>query len=145
MAAGKKRRTVLCPHCDAPIEVAELTMSTVCASCMKTARVEDLKVETYFAGARFFTAGTIKVAKRAILRAEVRAERIEVDGEVTGPVRLRQGMRVGKKGRVIGNVSATSLRVEEGAIVVGRLEIKPPEADAPQLFRASPAPHEKAP
>ena len=130
MAASKKRRLVNCPHCDAELDVGKMTMSTVCQSCMKTARIEDLKVDTYWAGAEFYTAGAVKVAKRAVLVAKVRANKIEVHGEVKGPVQLREGMRIGKKGRVFGDITAHSLRVDEGAILVGRIEIVPLEAPA---------------
>ena len=127
MASGRKRRTILCPHCDAPIDVGAMTMSTVCPACMKTARVEDLKVDTYWAGAEYYTAGSIKVAKRAVLVAEVRAHDLEVQGEVKGPVKLRDNIRIGKKGRVIGDVTAASLKLDEGGVLVGRLSITPPE------------------
>lgn len=126
MAAGKKRRTVQCPHCDAPIDVGGMTMSTVCPSCMKNARVEDLNVDTYWAGAEFFTAGKVKVEKRAVLVAKVRASNLQVDGEVKGAVDLREGIRIGKQGRVFGDVRAPSLKVDEGGVLVGRVEITPP-------------------
>ena len=125
MAAGKKRRTVQCPHCDAPIDVGGMTMSTVCPSCMKNARVEDLNVDTYWAGVEFFTAGKVKVEKRAVLVARVRALSLQVDGEVKGAVDLREGIRIGKQGRVLGDVRAPSLKVDEGAVLIGRVEITP--------------------
>lgn len=126
MAAGKKRRTVQCPHCDGPIEVGGMTMSTVCPTCMKNARVEDLNVDTYWAGTEFFTAGKVKVEKRAVLVAKVRASSLQVDGEVKGAVDLREGIRIGKQGRLIGDVKAPFLTVDEGGVLVGRVEIHPP-------------------
>lgn len=143
MAAGKKRRKVLCPYCDSPIEVGGMTMSTVCPSCMKTARVEDLKVDAYWAGSEFYTAGTVKVEKRAVLVAEVRAGTLDVQGEVKGQVTLRDGIKIGKKGRMIGNVTAHSLKVDEGAVLVGRVEIKPLERP-PELPPKEPAKAKKA-
>lgn len=102
-----------------------MTMSTVCPSCMKTARIEDLKVDTYWAGSEFFTAGSIRVAKSAVLVASVRARELEVDGEVKGTVKVRDGLHIGKKGRVYGDVTAPHIKVEEGAILVGRITIVP--------------------
>lgn len=122
---GKQRRTVQCPYCDAPIEVGGMTMSTVCPSCMKTARIEDLKVDTYWAGTEFFTAGSVKVLKSAVLVASVRAGRLEVEGEVKGPVRARGAVHVGRKGRIFGDVTAPSITIDEGAVLVGRITIVP--------------------
>ena len=125
MAAGNKRRTVACPHCDAPIEVGAMTMSTVCPSCMKTARIEDLKVDSFWAGSEFFTAGSVKVLKSAVLVASVRAHDLSVEGEVKGTVRVRDAIHVGKKGRIYGDVVAPVLTVEEGAVLVGKIQIVP--------------------
>jgi hypothetical protein len=125
VAGGNKRRKVQCPYCDGAIEVSAMTMSTVCPSCMKSARIEDMKVDAYWAGTEFFTAGTVKVKERAVLVGEVRASSMDVEGEVKGPVRLREAIHIGKKGRVIGNITAPVLKVEEGAVIVGRVEITP--------------------
>jgi cytoskeletal protein CcmA (bactofilin family) len=131
VSSGKKRRNVQCPHCDGPIEVGGMTISTVCPSCMKTARVEDLKVDTYWAGSEFYTAGSVTVEPRAVLVAKVRATRMDVDGEVKGPIHLREGIHIGKKGRVVGDVRATSLKIDEGAVLIGRVEITPPAPQGP--------------
>jgi len=138
MSKAGERRSLLCPRCDRPIEVSKLTKSTLCSGCHRTMRTEDETVSDYQARAEYFNEARVEVAKKGVIISEVRVRSLVVKGEVKGPIRAREEVRIHKTGKVYGNVVARSIAVEEGAVLVGRVEVGP-------LRKVEPAPAPAAP
>jgi hypothetical protein len=125
MSKTGERRSLLCPRCDRAMEVSKLTKSTLCPGCHRTIRTEDETVSDYQARAEYFNEACVEVAKKGVIISEVRVRGLIVKGEVKGPIRAREAVKIHKTGKVYGNVSAQSLTVEEGAVLVGRVEVGP--------------------
>ena len=125
MSKSGDRRALRCPRCDRAIEVSKLTKSTLCSGCHRTMRTEDETVTDYQARAEYFNEACVEVAKKGVIISEVRVRSLVVKGEVKGPIRAREDVRILKTGKVYGNLAAQALSVEEGAILVGRVEVGP--------------------
>src|SRR5262245_61793035 len=123
MSKSGDRRALRCPRCDKAVEVSKLTKSTLCSGCHRTMRTEDETVSDYQARAEYFNEACVEVAKKGVIISEVRVRSLVVKGEVKGPIRAREGVKIHKTGKVYGNVAAQALSVEEGAILVGRVEV----------------------
>lgn len=129
MAQEPARHQILCPRCDAPQEVSRRAKSVLCPSCHRNIATEDLEINEYCARIEVFTAGRLQVGKKGTLIAEVRAEEVEVKGEIKGPVRSRGLVVLEKGGRLFGDLSCPRLRVAEGAQLVGRVAVGPGVAE----------------
>jgi len=125
MSKSGDRRALRCPRCDRAIEVSKLTKSTLCSGCHRTMRTEDETVTDYQARAEYFNEACVEVARKGVIISEVRVRSLVVKGEVKGPIRAREEVTIHKTGKVYGNVAAQALSVEEGAILVGRVEVGP--------------------
>ncbi len=123
MSKAGDRRALRCPRCDRAIEVSRLTKSTLCSGCHRTMRTEDETVSDYQARAEYFNEACVEVAKKGVIISEVRVRSLVVKGEVKGPIRAREGVKIHKTGKVYGNLCAQALSVEEGAVLVGRVEV----------------------
>ncbi len=74
------------------------------------------------------------------LHAEVDARDIDVHGEVHGTLAAGERLRVGRTGRIEGDVVTQRLAVEEGAVIRGNVEVvRPGEARAPKVREAAAA------
>ncbi|MBI2930537.1 MAG: polymer-forming cytoskeletal protein [Planctomycetes bacterium] len=136
MSKSAGRRSLLCPRCDAPIDVSASTKSVPCPGCHRNIRTEDEVVNDYQARVEYYNEGHVEVAKKGIIIAEVRVRNLTIKGEVKGPVRARESVQIAKGGRLYGDVVAPTLSVEEGAVLVGRVEVGPKRAaplDSPAL------------
>ncbi len=125
MARTGDKRQVLCPRCDTALEVSRNAKSTLCPGCHQNIRCEDDEVSTYCARRECFTEGSVTVAKKGVLIAEVRVQVLVVHGEVKGSVRARQSVLITKTGRVYGDVRTPVLTVENGGALIGRCEFGP--------------------
>ena len=146
MSKPGDRRTLRCPRCDKAVEVSKITKSTLCSGCHRTMRTEDETVSDYQARAEYYNEACVEVAKKGVIISEVRVRSLVVKGEVKGPIRAREGVKIHKTGKIYGNVSAQALTVEEGAVLVGRIEIGtgastggPPPGPAPSVAQPAPA------
>jgi len=99
--------------------------SILCSGCHQSLLTEDEKVKAYCARREFFSEGTITVTKKGTLIADVRVRSLIIQGEVKGPVRSREAIHVGKTGRLYGDFTAPSLRVEAGAKIIGKCTFGP--------------------
>jgi len=125
MSKTGERRSLSCPRCDRAMEVSKLTKSTLCGGCHRNIRTEDETVSDYQARAEYFNEACVEVSKKGVIISEVRVRSLIVKGEVKGPIRAREAVKIHKTGKVYGNVNARSISVEEGAILVGRVEVGP--------------------
>lgn len=125
MSKAAARRTLHCPRCDKAIEASVSAKSIPCSGCHRNIRTEDEVVTDYQARVEYYNEGKVEVAKKGIIIAEVRVRSLVVKGEVKGPVRARENVALARTGRLYGDVVTPSLTVEDGAILVGRIETGP--------------------
>jgi predicted acyltransferase (DUF342 family) len=130
MSKDAARRLIFCPRCDARQEVSKATKSTSCPGCHRNISTQDVEITEYCAKIEMYTAGTVTVAKKGTLIAEVRAEGVVVKGgEIKGPVTSRGAVVLEKGGRVFGNVTSPTLAVQDGAQLVGMIVTGPRAAE----------------
>lgn len=125
MAKEAARRLIFCPRCDARQEVSKSTKSTSCPGCHRNIATTDLSINEYCAKIEMYTAGVVTVGRKGTLIAEVRAEGVVAKGEIKGPIQSRGAVALEKTGRIFGNVTAPTLRVNEGAQLVGMVVTGP--------------------
>ncbi len=91
---------------------------------------ENLHVEGYIKGS-IKLSGDIFVCNTGIVEADVEAKNIVIQGEVTGNVLARQQLEIHPSGKLIGDCSAVSIDIKEGAVFEGRsIMIKSPGSSA---------------
>jgi predicted acyltransferase (DUF342 family) len=125
MSKDAARRLIFCPRCDARQEVSRVTKSTSCPGCHRNISTTDVEIDEYCAKIEMYTAGIVTVARKGTLIAEVRAEGVVVKGEIKGPVTSRGPVSLEKGGRVFGNLTSPTLKVQEGAQLVGMVVTGP--------------------
>lgn len=119
------RMTVLCLHCNKPLEVGARTLSVTCKYCHKPLKLENVRVDKYEARRVIETCGTVVVEKRG----NVVADRIHCSGGVVVRGRLKGNITsggavlIGPEAEVKGDVTAPSLAVGAGAILEGNYRI----------------------
>ena len=101
---------------------------------------ENLHVEGYIKGA-INLSGDIFIGNTGIVEAEVEARNIIIQGEVTGNVLARQQLEIHPSGKLIGDCSAASIDIKEGAVFEGRSNMiksqNTPVASKPALNNAA--------
>ena len=80
---------------------------------------EDLHVEGRFKGS-IKISGNILVGPTGVVDAEVEAENIIIQGKINGNVLARHQLEIQSLGQLIGDCSAQSIDIKEGAIFEGR-------------------------
>ena len=80
---------------------------------------EDLHVEGRFKGS-IKISGNIFVGPTGVVDAEVEAENIIIQGKINGNVLARHQLEIQSLGQLIGDCSAQSIDIKEGAIFEGR-------------------------
>jgi cytoskeletal protein CcmA (bactofilin family) len=64
--------------------------------------------------------GDILIGNRGIVEAEIVANNVVIQGQVTGNVSARQQLEIQPSGKLIGDCSARSIDIKEGALFEGR-------------------------
>jgi len=121
------QRRILCTHCNLPLDVAAGAKSVNCRHCHKRVVTEALTVKDYVAVRRFHTANRMRITKKGIVYAAVRAEELEIDGVLEGAAFALGTVRLGKHARVKGEVRGRALAVEIGATFMGDVKVGPDE------------------
>ena len=80
---------------------------------------EDLHVEGRFKGSIKIT-GNIFVGPTGVVEADVEAENITIQGQINGNVLARRQLQIQSAGQLIGDCSAQSIDIKEGAVFEGR-------------------------
>jgi cytoskeletal protein CcmA (bactofilin family) len=81
--------------------------------------------------------GDIVVEENAVVRAKIEAASIEILGLVQGDADVTGKVEIGVTGSLVGDIKASSLRIEQGAFYKGRISmLKNPESI--DIFSASP-------
>ena len=91
---------------------------------------EDLHVEGRFKGSIKIT-GNIFVGKTGVVEADIEADNIVIQGKINGNVLARRQLEIQAFGELIGDCTAQSIDIKEGAIFEGRSKMVRPAASAP--------------
>jgi cytoskeletal protein CcmA (bactofilin family) len=77
--------------------------------------------------------GDILIGSAGIVEAEIEAENVVIQGRVTGNVTARQQLEIQPSGKLIGDCTARSIDIKEGAVFEGRSNmIRSPAAPSKQ-------------
>ena len=84
----------------------------------------NLKINGKFEG-NLNTRGTLTIGEHAEVRADIRGEKITVEGHVVGDILAEKELKIISPGCVVGNVIAPIFVVTEGAILQGNVQMLP--------------------
>lgn len=99
---------------------------------------EDLLVEGQFDGTINLREHCLTIGARGQVKAEIQATRVIIEGSVTGNITARERIEIRKTGRVMGDLVAPGIAIEDGAYFKGSIEILREEArEAAPAFTAS--------
>lgn len=79
----------------------------------------NLRINGKFEGS-LSTKGSLMIGKGADVRADIIGEVVEVSGTVKGRIRATQLLKFHSTANVIGDIEASKLSIEEGAVFIGR-------------------------
>ena len=101
---------------------------------------EDLVIEGQFDGTLRLGEHCVTIGAQGQVKAEIQATRVIVQGAVTGNITARERIEIRKTGRVLGDLMAAGIAIEDGAYFKGSIEILRDEdtKPAPTLARAEP-------
>ena len=80
---------------------------------------EDLHVEGHFKGSIKIT-GDIFIGPTGIVEADIEADNVIVQGQISGNVLARKQLQLQSSGRLLGDCAALTIDIKEGAIFEGR-------------------------
>ena len=98
-------------------------MSIFCPHCRKRLILEDYAIKNYTSVRELVTCGDVVVEKRGNYRARIKAGNLTVRGKIQGDVTARGSVKRGKPGHLIGDLEASVLEIEGGAVLKGFLRI----------------------
>jgi cytoskeletal protein CcmA (bactofilin family) len=91
---------------------------------------EDFQVDGELKGSIKLT-GSIYVGPTGIVEADVEADNIVIQGQITGNVVARKQLQIQATGKLLGDCTATSIDIKEGALFEGRSKmIRSPAASS---------------
>jgi len=80
---------------------------------------ENLHVEGYLKGAVVLS-GDIFIGNTGVVEADVEAKNIVIQGELSGNVKAHRQLEIHPTGKLIGDCTAASIDIKEGAVFEGR-------------------------
>ena len=92
---------------------------------------EDLHIDGRIKGAIKLN-GDILIGNAGIVEGEIEAENVIIQGQVTGNVIARRQLEIQPSGKLIGDCTARSIDIKEGAVFEGRSSMSRSSAAPPQ-------------
>lgn len=141
------RITVICLHCEKPMEVPRKAISFTCKFCHKALRLEDVRFKEFQARRAVETCGIVTIEKKG----QVVADRIScggaiVRGKVKGDVISQGPVLVGPEAEIKGDVTAPTIAIGAGAVLEGTYKIGNwPKNSPPGSTPASSSPASEGP
>ena len=80
---------------------------------------EDLRVEGHFKGT-IKVVGDLLIGQSGVVEADVEADNIVIQGQITGNVLARKQLEIQSSGQLLGDCKAKSIDIREGALFEGR-------------------------
>jgi cytoskeletal protein CcmA (bactofilin family) len=90
---------------------------------------ENLQVEGRFKGS-IKLSGDVLVGPTGIVDADVEADNIVIQGRINGNVMARKQLQIQSSGRLVGDCTAQSIDIKEGALFEGRSKMIKPSGPA---------------
>lgn len=84
---------------------------------------EDLLIEGQFEGTVNLQDHCLTVGSNGKVKAEIHARQVVILGSVNGNVNAREKIEVRRSGNVVGDLTAASVSIEEGAYFKGSIDI----------------------
>lgn len=148
MARATPRRTVTCYFCRHRLEVSGRALSTACPKCNRAIKIEDVTVKSYLPVNDLQTCGQIKVTKRGrvVARRIQAGDGITCEGTLEGAVETQGPVRLGSKSTWKGqSLHSASLRIDDGAKLLGLIQVPAPQSPAEDAPAAPANTHTAAP
>lgn len=82
-----------------------------------------VRIDGRFKG-EIFTEGTLIVGEMALIESDVHVSHIIVSGEIRGNIVAEKRIEVHSPGRIIGNIKAPVVTIDEGAIFEGNCQMQ---------------------
>ncbi|GEM_PF-2413421 len=89
---------------------------------------DDLSIEGKIEGRIDCPTACITICSTGAVLGEINARVINIEGEMHGDVVAAERVRVARTGTVIGNISAATVALEEGAKLRGMIDMEPAQA-----------------
>lgn len=96
---------------------------------------ENLHVDGSIRG-RIQLGGNLFVGASGNVEADVEATNVVIQGKIVGNVKAEKQLEIQPSGRLIGDCTAASIDIREGAVFDGRSSMKRPPGEAPQPLEA---------
>ena len=102
---------------------------------------EDLHIQGKVEGTIDLNSHEVSVGQSGQVYADIKANVIKIDGEVTGDISGNEKVVISKSGNVRGNIVAPRVTLEDGAIFKGSIDMDPGDtaASKPPLTSQQPA------
>ena len=91
---------------------------------------ENLVVDGYVEGSITLVSNEVTIGTSGKVKANVTANMIRVDGEVTGDIAGHEKVIISKTGKVQGNIVAPRVTLEDGAKFKGSIDMDPSELES---------------
>jgi cytoskeletal protein CcmA (bactofilin family) len=92
---------------------------------------EDLLIEGQFEGSVTLNEHCLTVGPNGQVKGEIQARQVVVQGAVTGNISAREKIEIRKSGRVVGDLVAAGIAIEDGAYFKGSIDIVREKAGEP--------------
>jgi cytoskeletal protein CcmA (bactofilin family) len=89
---------------------------------------EDLLIEGQFEGTLSLEDHCLTVGAEGQVKAEIRARQVVILGTITGKIAAREKVEIRRSGRLMGDLMAGAVAIEEGAYFKGSIDILREEA-----------------
>ena len=99
---------------------------------------ENLHVDGNSKG-RIKLSGNLFVGTSGTVEADVQATNVVIQGKIIGNVTADQQLEIQPSGKLIGDCTAASIDIREGAVFDGRSSMKRPRTDAPKPAVGAPS------
>src|SRR5690606_7942193 len=123
---NEDRMTVICLHCEKPLEVARKSISVTCKHCHKSLTFQDIQYKKYESRRSIETLGVVTIERKAnVVSPRIQCGGAVIRGQVKGHITSRGPILVGPEAEVKGNVTAPTIAIGAGAILDGDYRIGP--------------------
>ncbi|MCB1677284.1 MAG: polymer-forming cytoskeletal protein [Halioglobus sp.] len=97
---------------------------------------EDLLVQGRVEGTIDLSAHEVSVGQSGRVSADIKANVVRIEGEVTGDISGQEKVVISRSGTVRGNIVAPRVTLEDGAIFKGSIDMDPGESPAAKAPKA---------
>ena len=94
---------------------------------------EDVIIEGHFQGKIDSKGHDLRIEKEATVKADIRGKNITIRGKVTGNVTGSGKILVGREAKIIGDLSAPQIAIQEGAKFKGSIKMLPKSPFPPAI------------